>query len=38
MENPPIRRDALLRWSEIFQAPTPEELDLFDRVEFINFD
>jgi predicted kinase len=30
MENPPIERDALFRWSEIFQAPTPEEMALFD--------
>jgi predicted kinase len=38
MERPPIPRDAILRWSEVFQAPTPEELDLFDAVDFINFD
>ncbi len=31
MENPPIEREALLRWFEIFQAPTPEEMALFDR-------
>jgi predicted kinase len=30
MENPPIERDALSRWSESFQAPTPEEIALFD--------
>lgn len=30
MENPPIRRDDLLRWVEIFQAPTREEMALFD--------
>src|SRR5215469_7082507 len=30
MENPPIERDALSRWSESFQAPTPEEMALFD--------
>jgi hypothetical protein len=30
MENPRIERDALSRWSEIFQAPTPEEIALFD--------
>jgi len=29
-ENPPIERDAMLRWLEIFQAPTPEEMALFD--------
>jgi hypothetical protein len=31
MENPPIERDALSRWIEIFQAPTPEEIALFDE-------
>jgi predicted kinase len=31
MEKPPIERDALSRWSEIFQAPTPEEMALFDQ-------
>jgi predicted kinase len=31
MENPPIERDALSRWFEIFQAPTPEEMALFDK-------
>jgi predicted kinase len=30
-ENPPIERDQLLRWIEIFQVPTPEETSLFDR-------
>jgi predicted kinase len=30
MEKPPIERDALLRWQEIFQEPTPEEMALFD--------
>jgi predicted kinase len=30
MESPPIERDALLRWIEMFQAPTPEEMALFD--------
>jgi predicted kinase len=29
-ENPPIERDAVLRWFEMFQAPTPEEMALFD--------
>jgi predicted kinase len=29
-ENPPIERDALSRWFEMFQAPTPEEVALFD--------
>ena len=31
MENPPISRDALLQWMEKFQAPTPEEMALFDK-------
>jgi predicted kinase len=30
IENPPITRDDLSRWIEIFQAPTAEELALFD--------
>lgn len=29
-ENPPITREDLLRWSEIFEEPTPEEAGLFD--------
>jgi predicted kinase len=31
LEKPPIERDAVFRWSEIFQAPTPEEMALFDK-------
>jgi predicted kinase len=31
LEKPPIERDALFRWSEIFQVPTPEEMALFDK-------
>ena len=31
LEKPPIERDAVSRWSEIFQAPTPEEMALFDQ-------
>lgn len=31
VEKPPIDRDALSRWFEIFQAPTPEEMALFDE-------
>jgi predicted kinase len=31
LESPPIERDALSRWVEIFQAPTPEERALFDQ-------
>jgi predicted kinase len=30
-EKPPIERDALSRWFEIFQVPTPEEMALFDK-------
>ena len=30
MEHPPIEREALSRWFEIFQPPTPEEMALFD--------
>jgi predicted kinase len=30
-ENPPIEREQLLRWAEIFQVPTPEEIALFDE-------
>ncbi len=31
LEKPPIERDALSRWFEVFQAPTPEEMALFDQ-------
>lgn len=30
IENPPITREDLTRWAEIFQAPTSEEMALFD--------
>jgi len=30
MEKPPIERNDLLRWAEMFEEPTPEELVLFD--------
>ena len=30
MEKPPIERDQLLGWVETFQAPTPEEIALYD--------
>ena len=30
-ENPPITREAVLRWMDTFQTPTPEELALFDE-------
>jgi predicted kinase len=31
LEKPPIERDGLSRWFEIFQVPTPEEMALFDK-------
>ena len=31
MESPPIERDDMNRWFNIFQAPTPEEMELFDQ-------
>ena len=31
MESPAIERDQLLRWAEIFQVPTAEEIALFDK-------
>jgi len=31
MEDPPIDREAMSQWSEIFQEPTAEELALFDE-------
>ena len=30
MESPPIRREDLVRWCEAFEAPTEEEIRLFD--------
>jgi len=30
-EKPPIEREALSRWFDMFQAPTPEEMALFDK-------
>jgi predicted kinase len=30
-ENPPIEQEALSRWFATFQAPTPEEMALFDE-------
>jgi predicted kinase len=30
-ETPPVEREQLMRWIELFQEPTPDELDLFDR-------
>jgi predicted kinase len=31
LENPPIPREALSRWLEIFQVPTADEMGLFDK-------
>ena len=31
MENPPIAREDVARWVKIFQAPTVEEMELFDE-------
>ena len=31
LENPPVDRDALSRWFEMFQAPTRAEMALFDK-------
>jgi predicted kinase len=31
MENPPVDREALWRWTELFQVPTAEEMALYDR-------
>ncbi len=30
-ENPAIERNAMNQWEEIFEAPTPEEIALFDK-------
>jgi hypothetical protein len=30
MEDPPIERHQLQQWYDTFQAPTPEEMSLFD--------
>jgi len=30
-ETPPIEREQFMRWVEIFQVPTPDELELFDH-------
>jgi predicted kinase len=29
-KNPPITREDIVRWAETFEAPTPEEIALFD--------
>ena len=31
VESPPIRREDLSRWAELFQTPTGEEMALFDK-------
>jgi hypothetical protein len=31
MESPPITRADLSKWADVFQAPTEEELALFDE-------
>jgi predicted kinase len=31
LENPPIQREDLFRWARLFQAPTREEMALFDK-------
>jgi predicted kinase len=31
LERPPTEREALSRWFEMFQEPTPEEMALFDK-------
>jgi predicted kinase len=31
METPPIRREDLFRWARLFQAPSREEMALFDK-------
>jgi tRNA uridine 5-carbamoylmethylation protein Kti12 len=31
LENPPIQREALLRWYKQFESPTAEESALFDE-------
>ena len=36
MENPPIKREDLLQWAEIFQAPDLDEIALFDFYKLLN--
>ena len=31
LEDPPIKQDVLNIWFKIFQVPTPEEMELFDK-------
>lgn len=37
MEDPPIAREAVPRWRAVLQAPTPEELALFDAALVTDF-
>lgn len=30
MESPPIKREDVMRWAEMIEVPTEEEMDLFD--------
>lgn len=32
MEDPPISREQITRWRELFESPSAEERSLFDRV------
>ena len=34
-EDPPIKRDTVLRWFETFQAPTAEEMALYDTASIL---
>jgi len=36
MENPPIKKEDIARWLEIFQAPTSDEMALFDHAKEIS--
>lgn len=36
MKNPPIKKEDIARWLEIFQAPTSDEMALFDHAEEIS--
>jgi len=31
VESPPVTRESLLQWQQVFQPPTPEEMALFDE-------
>jgi len=31
LEKPPVSREAISQWFEMFEAPTPEEMALFDK-------